>query len=500
MATRASLKQGSYTQLGYRAAEVARLSGRPAATGGSADFHTRYDREQLVRQSQSFDRDNGLYKGVINRAVDNIIGDGFALQARTGDEETNKKIERLWADFCVEPEVRGLHSWWQIERMVIRSLWVDGDIGGIKTDSGRVQVIEAERLAGGRRASNEARDSGAIEQGVELDSLGRPIAYWVSGYDPISGQVRKQNAKRIAAADYLYIANLDRPSQTRGVPVMVCNFPMFHRINDVCDSEAIAWQLLSRLAIAITKKDGPAVATTISEADPDRVDATAKDISSRIQDLDAGTIFQGDLGEEIKGIERNLPGSNFTASVTMFLRLLGLPVGFPLELILLDWSKTNYSSARAALEQAFRMFQCWQRLLKARWHTPIYVWKIQQWIDAGELTVIPDIFKHEWISPSFPWIDQLKEAEAWGIRIERGLATHAEAQKSLNKDRGDWLDVRKDEIEGAIKTAEELNKKYPGANVSWQIFAGMADAKPATTPPAAQPQPEEKEEKNADAA
>jgi hypothetical protein len=53
-------KVGSYTSLGYRAAQVERESGRPLAQGGSADFHSRYDREQLVKQSQQFDRDNGI--------------------------------------------------------------------------------------------------------------------------------------------------------------------------------------------------------------------------------------------------------------------------------------------------------------------------------------------------------------------------------------------------------------------------------------------------------
>lgn len=491
-----ALKSGSYTCLGYRAAEVERASGRPMSQGGSADQHARYDRAQLVRQSQAFDRDNGIYEGVINRAVDNILGEGFGLQARTDSARFNAQAEQLWQDFWEDPEVRGVFSGFETESIATRALFVDGDFAVIKTDpaltGGKIQLIESERITWLHNWSNgKAR----VEQGVRIDSLGRPTGFYIADYNTF-GQVIPASAKLYSAEDVIFVANLKRASQTRGVPALVTNFPMFHRIADVCDSEAVAWQLLSRMAIAVLKKSEPEVANQLSEDDPAKIDAGARELGERIQDFDYGMIFHGEPGEEIKGIERNVPGSNFTASVTMFLRLLGLPVGFPLELILLDWSKTNYSSARAALEQAFRMFTRWQRRLKRGFYAPIYRWKIQQWIDEGRLPNRSDAFAHEWISPSFPWIDQLKEAEAWGMRIDRGLSTHAEACKSLNKDRGDWLLMRRREIEESIQTANEVNAKYPNANVDWRQFAGMAAS--AVKSDGAPEKPAELEDKNDD--
>lgn len=463
------LKGGEYTALGFRAAQVERESGRPQPSGGSADFHARYDRDLLVRQSQQFDRDNGIYQGVLNRGIDNILGSGFSLQARTLSPRANAAIESAWKEYTWRPEVRGLMSWWQTERTTLRRLMVDGDVGAILTDRGLIQPVVSERIRSGKSEVGGNR----IEQGVELDPLGAPLAFHVGNYNRagfIGGQSR-----RYPAESFIFIANLTCFTQTRGLPALLTNFPMFHRVNDICDSEAVAWQLLSRLALTVLKKDGAKVAHQLSDDPATASSASAKDLATRIQDFDYGMIFHGEPGEEIKGIDRNIPGPNFTASITMFLRLLGLPLGLPLELILLDWSRTNYSSARAALEQAFRMFTCWQRLLIERWHRPIYLWKLRQWIAEGRVPNRADITEHEWITPSFPWIDQLKEAQAWGERIDRGLTTLGEACKALNRDRGEWLVARKREVEEAIEVADELNAKYPGANVSWHMFAGMGD-------------------------
>jgi len=479
---------GRYGLLGYEAAAKARTQGKPVPSGGSADLHARFDLDVLRRQSQSFDRDNGLYRGIINRAVDNILGDGFALQARTSDPRVNQTLEDLWHEWCQDPEVRGLHSWWNVERVVLRSVLVDGDLAALKLEDGRLQLVEGERIASSKTALFERR----IEQGIELNALGRPVAFYVAPYDR-SGCVNPHAAARRNASDVQFIAGLERASQTRGVPAQVSNFPMFHRINDVCNSEAIAWQLLARFAIMISRENGPAIGYSESRPDPAKAGQSNPVAPERIQEFDEAIIFHAQKGETLSGIDRNLPGANFGTSITMFIRLLGLPVGMPLELVLLDWSKTNYSSARAALEQAFRMFGCWQRLLKQRFHAPVYRWKVAQWAAEGRLPVLPDLDRHEWISPSFPWIDELKEAEAWGMRIERGLSTQTEALKSVNRDRGEWLEARKREVQEAIDTAAALNLQNPAAQVDWRIFAGLPGSVSSASAPAKAPDAGKKE-------
>lgn len=463
--------------LGYDAATKIRTSGRATPQGGSADRHLWLDHDLLRAEAQRFDRDNGLYRGILNRALDNILGDGFSLQAKTGNRNTNRKAEALWNDWCQQPEARKLDDWPAVERLVLRHLINDGDVGGIKVaSSGMVQMIESERIVNpsGKAVAN---------MGVECDTLGVPVKFHIADYDA-NGNVKRKTTP-ITAENFVYVAIRDRISQTRGLPAMVCNFPMFHRINDVLDSEAVAWQILSKLAVAITRENAESLAFNQSTDD---ASASTDDIAQRYSDFGEGIVWHGKPGESIKGIDRNIPGANFSESVTTFLRLLGLPLGLPLELVLLDWSRTNYSSARAALLQAYRMFTNWQRLLMRRWHTPIYRWKVQQWIDQKELPRTAGTFNHLWVAPPFPWIDPLKDAQAEGEKIDRGYSTFGQVLLGRNIDRETFIAERMDEVADAIEAAKKLTEDT-GEKVPWQMFAGVVDKPAAAAAPVPQNQP-----------
>jgi capsid protein len=274
---------------------------------------------------------------------------------------------------------------------------------------------------------------------------------------------------------------------------------MIHRINDICDSEAIAWQMLARFAVAITRAEGAELAFDESKSDPNKSgDETEGDFATRLHELDYALLFHGEPGEEVKGIDRNIPGKDFSETLRMFLRLLGLPLGLPLELVLLDWTKSNYSQSRAVLEQAFEIFVLWQLLLENGLHRPAYEWMVRRATASGELGERDDAFRHEWIHPVFPWIDQLKEAHAYGVKLDRGLATHTQVLKSLNQDRDEMMAVREREIKDAIARADRIEEET-GKKVPWQIFAGLKPPKPdagrpgGDTPAAPADEKEEKE-------
>jgi capsid protein len=248
---------------------------------------------------------------------------------------------------------------------------------------------------------------------------------------------------------------------------------MLHRINDVCDSEAIAWQLLARIAVSVTRDKGKELGFAGSKQDTAKTD---DELAARLTELDYALIFHGNVGDEIKGIERNLPGKNFSESLVMFLRLLGLPLGLPLEIILLDWTKSNYSQSRAVLEQAFTSFIGRQYKIADFGMTPVYEWWLEEDIKNNEYKKFKLdaslIYDHDWIKPSFPWLDQLKEALAWCEKLDRGLATHQLACKSLNSDRDDINLAREAEIRGAIEIVKKI-KTDTGIDVPWQHFCGL---------------------------
>jgi len=454
-------RRGRYTALGYRAASVAGREGR-SYTAASGSAHVLASRSQLISQSRDFYRNNGMYSGMIERAVGYIVANGFTLDVKTEDVKFNDKLEALWREFWRRPEMKNLFSGGRVERMICREILLCGDTGAIKTDRGRLQLIESEQIAGNRFASGD---------GVNKDRYGAPTSFNVCAYDA-RGYIDSRKSAKIPAGSFLFITSADRPSATRGVPPCQAVFPMLHRINDVCDSEAIAWQLLARLALTINKEEGDAYGYEVSRADTDKTGAEAEgDLATRITELDYALIFHAKPGEKVSGVDRNIPGRNFSDSLIMFLRLLGLPLGLPLEIILLDWTKSNYSQSRAVLEQAYQSFLGWQFLLQDFFHIPIFEWKVAEWQRRG---LIPkrEKVQFEWIKPTFPWIDKLKEAQAYGAQLDRGFTTHTQVCKSLNTEREDVLRTRQSEVREAIEIAQKI-KRDTGEAVPWQIFAGL---------------------------
>lgn len=472
---------GAYSAVGYNSAAAIRESGRPAPQGGTADRHLRVDRSVLVREGLRLDRDSALYKSLLERSLDAILGrDGFSLQFRTPDEALNADLEARWRSWSRAPEVRQLFGWKDCERLALRSVLNAGDIGVIRTTDKRIKYVESEQIthaSGDTVSTPVGTDGHRIEQGVELDANDAPVAYHVARYDT-HGYIQRGTVQRISADDMTLVAYRERFSQTRGVPALSHVMPLVHRLNDVLDSEAIAWQQLARFSVAFNFAGAPGAALDLtSAADPTRDQPPSLD--NRYLEHQAGTFFFGEPGEAVTGIKRELPGANFPASVQTFLRLLGMAFGLPYSVLSLDYSQTTYTSSRAELEQAFRMFIRRQRDLIRGHHDPITRWWLEWLLEEGEIgqRQIEDL-PFAWIAPEFPWIDQLSEAEAWGVRIDRGFATQTEALASLGIQHEDYVAKRTAELVRARRAAREIEEAEPhGGPVDWRYLGGLMVSK-----------------------
>ena len=146
-------------------------------------------------------------------------------------------------------------------------------------------------------------------------------------------------------------------------------------------------------------------------------------------------------------------------------------MGLPLEIFLLDFSDTNYSSARASINQARINFQAWQKMIIRQFHQKVYRWQVARWMSQKIIPADPAFFKHEWIAPAFPWVDPEKDAKGWAIRIDRGLVTYDDAVMAQNKDPEEENNRREKTIRRAIERAQAI-KKDTGVDPGWERFAG----------------------------
>jgi capsid protein len=164
--------------------------------------------------------------------------------------------------------------------------------------------------------------------------------------------------------------------------------------------------------------------------------ALASGGTRRIEGIAPGMEITGRPGEKLEGFSPNVPNSEFFQHVRLILTLIGINIGLPLVLVLMDGSETNFSGWRGAVDEARKGWRRNQCALSTRFHAPIYVHKTRRWaaedatLMSAQTRLGPRFFRHRWNPPRWPYIEPLKDASSDLLRLRNGLSSprriHAE--------------------------------------------------------------------------
>lgn len=467
--------------------QLRRAGAAPAA--GDTSARVSRNHRQLVSISRKMEQSNLLCRGVVNRAVDHVIGpSGWAPEADTNVEGVNRKIEEeLWPQVAEDPELTGRFDWGELQELVLRDAIVAGDqllnvIGGADRDSGRVQHIESRRIGGGglRRDTDDGR---TVDKGRVLNDRGQTVEWRIADVGD-HGYVTYGSYETLDADNTLYVSSpYHRSSQTRGYPIWISALPIAHQVEDILSSEAISWQVASRILASVKDSEGHTTAPIGDDNSVEREDAEDEDVGRSISEVGAAMIFQGRKGESFELKSQDRPSSSFAQNIRTYISMFCIPLGVPAELVTYDFDDLNYSNFRGLLLQAYISFRRWQKRLAESFCAPFYRRQVDRWIADGDLVYRPSIYQHHWNPPGWPWIDEVKEMEAWSEKIDRGIATQSQALSKLGqKDAREQRRKRADEIIHAAEQARRIEQETDGlvqAETLVRHLAGMDQPKTA---------------------
>jgi len=122
-------------------------------------------------------------------------------------------------------------------------------------------------------------------------------------------------------------------------------------------------------------------------------------------------------------------------------------MGYPLELVMLNFSHSNFSNTRAALQQAYRTFECLQKwwaraFLRRVWRYAIY-WGIKH----GHLPRNDQAWRHKWQPPGWVWVDPLKDAQAMLMLMRADILTREHVCAKYGQKGSDVLQKRLRELQ-----------------------------------------------------
>lgn len=435
--------------------------------GGSPDEDLLGDLPTLRERARDLYRNNPLGASAIDTMVDNVVGSGFVPQSRldsealgwdeTRTESTQSQMElgfRKWSRWA---DVGGRLHFDDMTRLICRQ-WLDN--GGIfqhrryMDDPVRpyglaFDCIESDRVD----TPNSKKSNKEIRSGIEFDANGSPTFYYVNKKHPgdmtVGSYTKTNDWIKIPRFDQdgrpniIHIYEMLRPGQSRGVPMLA---PVMTAIKQLCDyleAEVVAAHVNACFAIAITSQNPDEVATNREDS---VLNSGRHTNEPPIESLEPGSAYYLNTNESVTAIDAKRPNSNAEGFIEMFCRLIGAAIGLPFELLMKNFSKTNYSSARAALLEARRKFKRIQLWLVRVWCQPVWELLVEEMVLRNELEITLAEFKEKrdlicrcfWLTPRWGWVDPTKEVDAMLSAVAGNIDTMANV---VGENGADWVEV-----------------------------------------------------------
>lgn len=441
----------------------------------SPDAEINWFRDRMVARSRDQVRNSGWASGGIQRILDNTVGTHLRLTA-TPDYRAlaqrfrGVKFDSAWAEEfrqAAEARWRGFsesYGRWcddtrqltigQMFRLGMRHKLVDGESITVtywrpeRVAPGRAEYATAFRLVDPDRVSNpyQMLDTKHMRGGVELDDNGMPIALhfrkaeqndWYNALESNTWErveIEDEDGWRRIFHDF----ERDRTDQHRGLGVFTSVINHMRMLSTYYGVELQAATIASQFGTYVTSPYDPALVQ-------DALGGEGESELPLYQSLRAEwakerpALFSGARiptlapGESIEAVSSQHPHGNFSAFAHEMLCVFAAATGVSVEQITQDWSKTNYSSARAAL------METWKTLMRRRADfcintaTPMYCSWLWEAMDNNELplpTGAPPFAyaatsygRARWLGPARGWVDPVKEPEGAVVRMKSGTST-----------------------------------------------------------------------------
>lgn len=448
------------TKASYKGAEVSRLLWDWIVSPITADQEVRKDGRRLRARARDLAKNSPVIRQYLALLTNNVIGPhGMKLQAqvKNNDKKLNKaindKIETAWEDWGRSVTTDGKQGLIEFSNLVLKTVATDGEafvrkVYGYPNKHGfALELLDADLLdTEFNQTAGEGRNE--IRLGVEVDSWGKPLAYWFSDKHPAEGAITTRHI-RIPADQVMHLYHPERTKQTRGVTWFNSIMVPLRMLDGYLEAELMAARTASAKMGWLQYKD----ATQFEAPDPKnpiRIEATP------------GIVEMLPPGLEFQPWSPDHPTSSFPQFVKAVLRQIATGLRVSYNALANDLEGVNYSSMRSGLLIERDEWRCLQRWWIDRFQRPVYEEWLAASLLAGGLVLDSRDFRKfleaRWTPRGWAWVDPEKDINASVIAITNGLASRTEVLAERGADYEEVLEQLKHEKE----LAEEAGLEFTG--------------------------------------
>jgi lambda family phage portal protein len=448
----------------YSGAEPSRLTASKKPRNQSADTELGgpFGANQLRAWARMLVRDNAWAWGVVDTFVNSVVGKGIDIQSAYespagGDLElVNERRDDVWQRWCEVCEINGQYTFAEIQQMAMREIVEAGEIlirmvtvdqkfrGIYRPVPLALELIEADRLAEEKDTHRlPLTENHRINRGVEIDELGRAVAYWIYPNHPTDPYTMRGDPVRIDASEIIHLFNRQRVGQTRGITMFAPVVPWIRDLGMYVENELQASAVASCFTVAI-KSDGP-----VGGFNPPTTESgsTADMDGNRYEYLQPGMVMHLRPNESIESANPGRPNSASEPWIRLMLRGISVGTGLSYEIVARDYSQTNYSSNRASQLEDRRRFRRWQQYLITRLNQRVWDRFVQAaaFADVAGFPTMVELLANprkaapcEHLPPSWEWVDPQAEQQSSEAGIKAFQTTYMDELAGRGKN---WRQV-----------------------------------------------------------
>jgi lambda family phage portal protein len=240
-----------------------------------------YTRTELLRQARYFEKNDPIVRKLVALFCNYVFGPaGLRMVPNTSDDDFNEAAAEWFHTWGKHPDYCNKLHLTSLQHVIARRWMVDGEVWiykttDPKTKQPRVQLIEAHRI--GNPGTDRADNGNFISDGVELDSNGIPVAYYVAQKDrtylqmPYPGYVpsgfvtgssytvaQAGSYNRVLAENMIHLYEPERAGQLRGISMFYPCIRLIHDLWDLRKLEMVSAKVTAESSVYITNASGTA--------------------------------------------------------------------------------------------------------------------------------------------------------------------------------------------------------------------------------------------------
>ena len=422
---------------GYDAAGYGRLNAGWRVHNESAEVTDRFSRDVVRARARDLQRNSDIAQSILHAYKRNVVGKGYTLQAKTGNDELDEKLEKAWRQWCKARncDVTGEQSFNQMLRMAVDRKKVDGGLLFLYryTKQGLVpfqlQAIEVDELD--VTASKPKHQGNRVVGGIEYNQWRRPVGYWINQYD-IEGW-SLNDPVYVEAKDVYFYKSKKRPSQLREMSDMAPTITRVRDTNEFITAVSVKERIAACLAVFIKRAIPAGGFGRGGTRTPDGgMDYEGKKLApGMIQSLGAG--------DEIQVVDPKGSGSDAAGFLKTQQGLIAAGQGLSYEAVSRDMSGATYSSARQnAIEDENTYTEDVELLtdfMSEVYETFVISCYLSGLVDMpGFWDKKAEYLSHTWTKAPKKWIDPAKESTAGKTALQSGQKTFQDVCAEQGKD------------------------------------------------------------------